>query len=219
MNFASYLLIDASSPSSVVVAQLDATGKTWARFEEEPAAALEGIFTASERACPRFNPAGFLFCEGPGSILGIRIAAAAIRGKNALGNSVPVLAFQSLHLSTALIARAFPSEKNFAVLAESRMNAWNLLIVENGVPEDAFQELKTADLTTRRLEKVFLLPQRRPFPPPIATIPVNPADLLKSDPAVFAETPNLLHDCGNFPDAVNTATTSGYVKWSPERHR
>ena len=142
MNFASYLLIDASLPNAIIVAQLDESGRRWAHFSEEPVAALEGIFSAVETVCPQFSPSGFLFCEGPGSILGIRIAAAAIRGRNAIGKPVPVFAFQSLRLVATLISRDFPQEKEFCVLAESRMNAWNLLSVENGVPADRFCEIK-----------------------------------------------------------------------------
>lgn len=219
MNLASYLLIDASSPNSVIVARLDESGRVWADFSEEPEAALESIFTATEKVCPQFNPAGFLFCEGPGSILGIRIAAAAVRGKNALGTPVPVFAFQSLHLIAALISRAFPQEKNFTVIAESRMNAWNILRVESGIPETQFREVKTPELGTLVRTKAFLLPRRRPVPPPVETTPVSPAELLKADPKIFSELPELLHECGNTPDAVNTASASGYVKWTPERHR
>ena len=219
MKLASYLLIDASSPNSAIVARLDDSGRAWAQFTEEPSAALEGIFTAAEQASPQFSPAGFLFCEGPGSILGIRIAAAAIRGRNALGPTVPVLAFQSLRLIATLLLRRFPEEKNFSVLAESRMNAWNLLSVEGGIPAESFREVKTAELTNLSLGKVFLLPQRRPAAPPIPTTPVNPAQLLQDDPAVFAETPSLLRDCHGLPDATNTSAASGYAKWTPERHR
>lgn len=219
MKLASYLLIDASSPNSAIVARLDDSGRAWAQFTEEPSAALEGIFTAAEQVCPQFSPAGFLFCEGPGSILGIRIAAAAIRGRNALGPVVPVMAFQSLHLVAILLLRRFPEEKHFTVLAESRMNAWNLLSVEEGIPAESFREIKTAELATLPLGKVFLLPQRRPAPPPIPTTPVNPARLLQDDPAIFADTPALLHNCNGLPDATNTSVASGYAKWTPERHR
>lgn len=219
MKLASYLLIDASSPNSAIVARLDDSGRAWAQFTEEPSAALEGIFTAAEQVCPQFSPSGFLFCEGPGSILGIRIAAAAIRGRNALGPVVPVMTFQSLRLIATLLLRRFPEEKNFSVLAESRMNAWNLQIVEEGIPAESFREVKTAELSTLSLGKVFLLPQRRPAPPPIPTTPVNPAQLLQDDPAVFAETPSLLRDCHGLPDATNTSAASGYAKWTPERHR
>lgn len=218
MNLANYLLIDASSPTAVVVAQLDAGGCRWRAFEEEQSAALEGIFSAAERVCPGFKPSGFLFCEGPGSILGIRIAAVAIRGSNALANPRPILAFQSLHLAAILIVRAFPQERDFFVIAESRMNAWNVLEIESGKPKEPFRELKTPELTSIASKKVFVLPQRRPLPPPIACIPINPASLLRHDPAVFAENPTLLHTC-EFPDAINTASASGYAKWTPERHR
>lgn len=218
MNLSNFLLIDASSPVSIVVARLDSSGRSWGSFVEETSAALEGIFSASTRACPHLDAAGFLFCEGPGSILGIRIAAIAVRGRNALEKPIPVFSFQSLRLVATLIARAFPKEKNFVVLAESRMNAWNILRCQNGVPEADFHELKTAELNTLAEEKIFVLPQRRSQPPPVSNVPVNPTTLLRNDPAVFSDCPNLLHRCEN-PDATNTAPASGYTKWTPERHR
>lgn len=218
MNLSNFLLIDASSPVNVVVAQLDSSGRAWHSFIEESSAALEGIFSASARACPNLKAAGFLFCEGPGSILGIRIAAIAIRGKNALEKPIPVFSFQSLRLAATLIARAFAKERNFIVLAESRMNAWNILRCRDGIPKATFHELKTAELSELSEEKIFVLPQRRSQPPPVNCVSVNPATLLQNDPGVFSDCPDLLVSCEN-PDAVNTAPASGYAKWTPERHR
>lgn len=223
-----YLLIDASSPISVCAGILDNRTRTWCSFSEEKAVALEGIFSALKKVCA--SPAGdeirgFLFCEGPGSILGIRIAAAAIRARLALaratvGQEIPVWAYSGLRLAAYLILRAFPQERTFVVAAESRMNTWNILRVRNGVPEENFSEIKTAECQTSANEKIFILPHRRTLPPALSSATPCPVlELLKNDPAVFTDVPGLLHDCGNTPDAVNTSDVNSYARWTPERHR
>ncbi len=225
MNPENFLLIDASSPISVCAGILGENARTWLRFSEEKSAALEGVFSATQKICEAAVP-GFLFCEGPGSILGIRIAAAFIRARLALNcaapssSARPVFAYQSLHLAAHLILRAFPQEKNFVVIAESRMNAWNMLRVENGVPVEKFSEIKTSETTILAGEKIFILPHRRALPPPLAVAaPCDVFEMLKNDPAVFVDVPELLHDCGNVPDAVNTSDVNSYARWTPERHR
>lgn len=228
MNPENFLLIDASSPISVCAGILGENAHTWIRFSEEKSAALEGVFSATQKICDADVPAdvsGFLFCEGPGSILGIRIAAAAIRARLALNcarraTARPVFAYQSLHLAAHLILRAFPQEKNFVVIAESRMNAWNILRVENGVPAENFSEIKTAETPVLATEKIFVLPHRRTLPTPLENAAPCPVfEMLKNDPAVFADVPELLHDCGNAPDAINTSDVNSYARWTPERHR
>lgn len=223
MNLENFLLIDASSPLSVIAGTLGENALSWKNFAEEKSAALEGVFSATEKTCG--EPAGFLFCEGPGSILGIRIAAAAIRTRLALDCAAgkpprTVFAFGSLALAAALLRRAFPQENNFAVVAESRMNCWNVLKVENGVPAENFCEIKTPELSENLPEKIFLLPAKRKLPPALENAaPCSVAELLKNDPAVFAETPELLRNCGNAPDAVNTSDINSYARWTPSRHR
>lgn len=233
-----FLLLDASSPLGVVAARFDASGRAWAAFAAEKSAALEGVFAALAALDGRGLGgafAGIVFCEGPGSILGIRIAAAAVRARLAL-DSVPAnsggvpasaarcLAFQSLSLAAALILRASPRERDFVVAAESRLNSCNILRVSGGVPEAHFREIRAADAEAHfsavSAEKIFALPSRRPLPPAIAARaePIFPAKMLERDAAVFADVPALLRDCGNAPDAVNTAAASSYARWTPSRH-
>ena len=227
MNPENYLLIDASSPLSVAAGVLGERGQSWTCFFEEKSAALEGIFSATQKinqCVPAKSHAGFLFCEGPGSILGIRIAAAAVRARLALSsdpeNPLRVFAYRSLHLAAHLILRAFPQEKNFTLVAESRMNAWNVLRVCDGAPEENFSEIKTAETEKLSSEKIFILPHRRKLPPALANATLCPVfELLKNDPNVFADIPALLRDCGNAPDAVNTSDINSYARWTPERHR
>ena len=228
MNPEKFLLIDASSPISVCAGILDNRARTWLSFSEEKTIALEGIFSALKNVCSsdtKDEIRGFLFCEGPGSILGIRIAAAAIRARLALarasgGQEIPVWAYSGLRLAAHLILRAIPQERDFVVAAESRMNTWNILRVGNGVPEDNFSEIKTAECQTSGTEKIFILPHRRALPPALSVATPCPVfELLKNDPAVFADVPELLRNCGNTPDAVNTSDINSYARWTPERHR
>lgn len=227
VNFENFLLLDASTPLSVFAGMTGKDGRVWKNFAEEKSDALDGVFSAAKKVCGNaFESArGFLFCEGPGSILGIRIAAAAIRAWLALDAAAgktprPVFAFQSLPLAAALVARAFPSEKNFTVVAESRMRRYNIFSVVNGVPAKSFCEIDAAELSENLCRKIFTLPGKRAFPPELANaMPISPAALLAADPAVFSEMPQLLRDCGNAPDAVNTSDANSYARWTPSRHR
>ena len=226
MDLENHLLLDASSPLSVTAGTLGEGGRVWRAFAEEKSAALEGVFSATEKVGGNADSiAGFLFCEGPGSILGIRVAAAAVRARLALDRArgVParrVFAFRGLNLVAHLISRARADARNFAVVAESRMNAWNVLRVRDGVPEENFEEIRTSETDGLTSGKLFLLPCRRAIPSAFANAErCLPAELLRNDPAVFADVPALLRDCGAEPDAVNTSSVDSYARWTPERHR
>jgi tRNA threonylcarbamoyladenosine biosynthesis protein TsaB len=122
------LLLDAAS-TRVQVALFDAQGTArWAAADEEAGVALFrgveslGVDLASVRA--------FAFCEGPGSILGIRTAAMALRTWTALAPR-PVFAFRSLELVAHDLARRGPRE-NFSVIADARRGAWHCAEVQAG---------------------------------------------------------------------------------------
>jgi len=226
VNFENFLLIDASSPLSVIVGKLGKDGRAWTEFLEEKTSALEGVFSALEKLQNDGVPArGFLFCEGPGSILGIRIAAAAIRAKLALDRAagvpaLPVFAFGGLRLAAELLLRARPAEKNFIVAAESRLKTCNLLRVSDGVPAENFEEIKFAEAEKFSAEKIFVFPARRELPPAFSDAEIcSVPELLKNNPSVFSDVPELSHDCGNAPDVINAASAESYVRWTPERVR
>jgi len=122
------LLLDAAS-TRVQVALFDAQGAArWAVADEEAGVALFrgveslGVDLASVR--------GFAFCEGPGSILGIRTAAMALRTWTALAPR-PVFAFRSLELVAYELARHSPLE-NFSAIADARRGAWHCVEVHAG---------------------------------------------------------------------------------------
>jgi tRNA threonylcarbamoyladenosine biosynthesis protein TsaB len=136
------LLLDAVS-TRVQVGLFDAQGTArWAVADEEAGVALFrsveslGIDLASVR--------GFAFCEGPGSILGIRTAAMALRTWTALALR-PVFAFRSLELVAYDLARRGPAE-NFSVIADARRNAWHSVEVSAGAA-GPLRRVTAAELT------------------------------------------------------------------------
>ncbi len=215
-----FILLDASSPENVVVARLAKDGRSWADFFSEKRPALEGIFPPLEKISQGMDAPGFLFCEGPGSILGIRIAAMVVRTKLALSlsNAPKVFAFQSLSLAARLILRAFPQKKTFSIVAGSRMGRLNVLSVSGSVASARYSEIAKDELVGKVRGEVFTLPPVKNLPEGLEFSVLDAEELLRADPAVFAECPELLRDCGNTPDAVNTTTAASYAKWEPSRH-
>jgi tRNA threonylcarbamoyladenosine biosynthesis protein TsaB len=122
------LLLDAAS-TRVQVGLFGTGGPArWAVADEEAGVALfRGVESLGvDLALVR----GFAFCEGPGSILGIRTAAMALRTWNALAPR-PVFAFRSLELVAHDLARRGPLE-NFSVIADARRDAWHCVEVHSG---------------------------------------------------------------------------------------
>ncbi len=118
------LLID--SASSVIFTGVwrtaDETAAVWERCEEE---AGTGVFRGVERALAKAGITfaevrSFAFCEGPGSVLGIRTAAAAIRIWRTL-NPVPIFAYSGLTLVTNALARP-----GLALIVDARRDSWHV---------------------------------------------------------------------------------------------
>ncbi|MDR3229183.1 MAG: hypothetical protein LBT53_07215 [Puniceicoccales bacterium] len=158
---------------------------------------------------------GFIFAEGPGSVLGIRIAAIALRSWLALPEFAgkPVFAFGSLTLAAHLLLRNSPDRRDFSLLADSRLGRWNTLAVRNSVVPETFSEMSATELAVLPQPR-FRITQRALGEPPSPWEPF-PENLLERDPATLA-VPNLMHTT-NAPDAANTPAQ--YAKWAPLRHR
>lgn len=141
------------------------------------------------------------FCEGPGSMLGIRTAIMGIRSWQGAGliEDKPIYSFSSLRIGAELVCKSSETEDSFLVITDARRNSWNTLrvdgqstqpvqIVENSVIEEesiplfSFKEFPTwthsqakIDLIPYRPENIFVLPQ---FPGLLAeNQEANPLDL------------------------------------------
>ena len=215
---APFLFIDASGREPSVGVWQAGNWRAFLRSDE--GAVTDSLFVlvddALRNAAIRLDDcAGFIFAEGPGSILGIRIAAMALRAWRTLPEfgGKPVFAVGSLALAAHLLARENPARRDFSILADSRQGWWNTRVVRDGAVPDGFEEVRGADLDLLPAPR-FRITQRALGAPPVAC-ELFPAEALERDPGVLL-VPGLLRET-NTPDAVNMP--GQFVKWTPSRHR
>jgi tRNA threonylcarbamoyladenosine biosynthesis protein TsaB len=192
------LLLDASS-ARVQVGWMEREDQS--QWQSADAEAGVGIFQCLE-AMGR-NPsdaASLVFCDGPGSILGIRTTAMAIRTWNVLSRR-PVFAYASL----ALLAHAL-GDAETTVIADARRDAWHTYRVGHHLRRT----------TTRELPEQLIMPENfrhwSPLPPRVRIVPYSVAELLPRVPDVELFRPI------ESPDAFLHEEPS-YATWQPQIHR
>jgi len=233
------LVLDAAS-ARVQVGWLSAHETSWANSTDEAGKALFGgldtLFADSPtRSIPVVG--AFVFCAGPGSILGIRTAATAIRTWRTLHPQTPAYSYQSL----ALLAHAL-GNADLTLIADARRNQWHVQQLGQPLRQVPSSELQSApnaenpkpsvqSTTTRAAEanalvanepvqkkQVYGLPEGfrhwTPPPPNLATVPYDLETLFAAEGVKAAD----LFTPAPEPDAFlhNEAT---YKTWSPQIHR
>jgi hypothetical protein len=208
---------------------LDASGLTtrvgiwregrWLAYRESGGGALEAIYTGVSAALkdaqtPWERLAGYIYVEGPGSVLGLRLTAMAIRtwqvddGRRTGGHARPVWAYGGLQLAAAL-ALAGRAGTPFAVFTDARQGHWNLLKVigndpaglnANNVLEVGENELPEGSLYYVPARKV----QGR-VPPHAQPLPFS----LQNHPGILSQ-PGL---CRAIETATPVGSTPVYKKW------
>jgi tRNA threonylcarbamoyladenosine biosynthesis protein TsaB len=192
------LLIDAAS-ARIQVGLLDAGASArWAGSDEESGV---GVFRCLEQLGVQPGEVGaFIFCDGPGSVLGIRTVAMALRTWTMLKRR-PVFAYHSL----ALVAQAV-GRPEIHVIADARRDSWHCLAM--GGP---LRRVPTAELAGN-----LLMPDGfrhwTPLPDGVAHTPYVLADLL---PRVQEQD---LFRAVEAPDAF-LHEEPNYVTWTPQIHR
>lgn len=194
----SLLLLDAAS-SRIQVGLLSCQHEArWASADTEAGA---GIFECIDQL--GINPAratAILFCAGPGSILGIRTSAMAIRTWNMLSPR-PIYSYYSLEL----IAAAH-HEPKASIIADARRERWHCQT--HGEP---IQQVDAAALPDR-----LFIPEGfrhwSALPENTETTSYNLEELLPkaADDLLFTPTDN--------PDAY-LHTEPSYKQWVPQIHR
>lgn len=119
------LVLDAAS-TKVQVGVLQPGGSAHWRSATEEAGA--GIFKCTEAVLADAQTGldgidAFIFCEGPGSMLGTRTVAMALRTWQVLGPR-PAYAFQSLAVA-GYYAWTLAPAREFAVIADARRDTWH----------------------------------------------------------------------------------------------
>jgi tRNA threonylcarbamoyladenosine biosynthesis protein TsaB len=116
----------------------------WLGWRESEAGALKALYAGvsmvmAEAQMSWEKLAGYIYVEGPGSVLGLRLAAMAIRtwqvddAQRMGGTARPVWAGGSLQLAAATVLADGVSPP-FAVFTDARQGHWNLLNVTSADP-------------------------------------------------------------------------------------
>lgn len=137
----SFLLVDTSSAR--VQVGLWAPSVTTPRWHTSEAEAGTGLFACVEALLAETGLAigdlnAFAFCEGPGSILGIRTAAVALRTWQVLANA-PIYSFRSLDL-----AAHFHRRTDLTLIADARRDRWHVVSPQGTLSRIATNELRGA---------------------------------------------------------------------------
>jgi len=210
---------------------LDASGVTvrvgvwqnshWLGWRESEAAALEGVFAGTQTVLAEANLpweklGGYLYVEGPGSVLGLRLAAMAIRAwqvddaaRNP-GKMRPVWACGSLHLAAAL-ALAGGTKPPFTVFTDARQGLWQVMEIKTDHASElsaaAPQEINEADLPSGQL---FHVPARKAWH--------HPPERARPLPVSLREHPEILSLLQLFrpveTPTPHTGRAQEYKKWT-----
>lgn len=172
-----------------------------ARWAASTAEAGVGVFECVQQLGVDPAAAGaFVFCDGPGSILGVRTVAVALRSWCVL-RARPVFAYHSL----AIVAQAL-GDPALTVIADARRDSWHCASITG-----ALQRVPTAGLPAR-----LVMPEGfrawTPVPPGVPTTSYCLAELLPAvqDAELFRPV--------QAPDAFLHEEPS-YATWTPQIHR
>ena len=196
-DHAPILIIDSGS-ARIQVGMIDRAGARWEESEEE---AGVGIFRCVESLAVDLGEIrGFAFAEGPGSVLGIRTAAMALRTWCAIAPR-PVFAYHGLSLLAQADGRA-----GVGFIADARRDSWHCCRLG-----EAVRRVPTAEL-----QPPLAMPGEfrhwSALPPGVERVPYKLAELL----ARVADAP--LFHATDAPDAFLHQEPQ-YAAWAPQIHR
>lgn len=204
------LVLDAASTRVQVGLLRSGAPALWRGFDGE---AGTGIFAGTEavlrEAGGKLEDIGaFVFCEGPGSMLGTRTVAMALRTWQVL-KPRPAYAYQSLAVAGYLAWTQSP--RSFAVIADARRDTWHVQAVGADGRLAPLQRVAVATLPPGELLTPENFRAWAPLPRPAATASY---DLAKIFPT--------LGDGDYFrpveaPDAFQHEAPE-YKKWSAQVH-
>lgn len=211
-----FLVLDAAMPTLSV--GIWEKGR-WRALETSDNGALETL-TAMVRNClcmcdcSLADIKGFLYCEGPGSLLSLRVAVMALRTWQSLATAPPpIYAYRSLELAARALLHIYEAGPDFAILAPARRRLWWHLPCRNGATAE-LREI-SSEKAHQLSSPLYYLPQRKAWqaPPPHAA--VMDYDLSRFAPLL--DQPGLSHPAPSTP--IFPADAPEYVKWQGNRHQ
>jgi tRNA threonylcarbamoyladenosine biosynthesis protein TsaB len=174
----------------------------WRAHDEEAGTGLfAGVEELLETGGRRISDVNaFIFCEGPGSVLGVRTAAAALRAWRVL-KPAPAFAFQSL----TLVAHAL-GDPAANVIADARRDSWHVARIGASLRR----------VPTGELPDQLVMPEHfRHWTPLPAGVRRTPYDLAALWPC--AAEADLLRETVT-PDAF-LHEEPAYAMWTPHIHQ
>ena len=192
------LVLDAASSQVQVGVLSPGAGTSWQASTDEAGVA---VFQCIEALGARpLDMQAFVFCEGPGSVLGIRTVAMAIRTWRVL-RPTPVFAYSSL----ALVAHAV-GRNDIGIIADARRDSWHHFQLGQGLRRVASAEL----------HRPLAMPENfrhwSPLPAEVTRVPYSVSELVAR-----AWDADVLHET-TAPDAFLHEEPS-YVTWTPQIHQ
>jgi tRNA threonylcarbamoyladenosine biosynthesis protein TsaB len=210
------LLVDSSSATVTAGLLRAGAAAVWRELEREAGIAIfEGVAAVLAEAGLKVRDVGaFVFCEGPGSILGIRTAAMALRSWQAASEQpAPAFSYRSLEL-LAHDLHAAGTPPPFAVLADARRDAWHWVEVTGAGVLGPLQRIPASQVAGYR-GGLFLPEGFRNWsapPRPVRRVNYAPAALWPRHEGADLLRPSAA------PDAfLHEAST--YAAWTPQIHR
>jgi len=206
------LVLDGSARHGVSVGVLQ--GGRWTAEAHSDEGALEATFACAEKAMAlsglKFaDMRSFAVCVGPGSMLGIRVTAMAVRTWGAL-QPCEVWVWEPL-VALAAVVRLRGEASAFSVISESRLKRWHVVSVDTaGLPSPA-RECEVEQVTALAGRIVTTAVQAPQVLPVAQVVPAAWPDL----PKVFAQGGVLRLEPK--PEALNAA--ADFATWSGDRHR
>lgn len=151
----------------------------------------------------------FIFCDGPGSVLGIRTAAVALRTWRMIKER-PAFAFCSLTVAAHALTLT-QGKRDFAVIADARRDSWHHVAVSTDGTISNLHRLPSAALTG-----TLIMPEGfrhwSQLPTQLETTPYSLAALLPA-----------LADADLFYEAIEPDAflheEPAYKTWTPQVHR
>lgn len=209
------LVIDGSN--SAVFVGLIGTNQKWVYQTRADGSPLERLFPTVENLIESTNYElsdlnSYIYCEGPGSVLGLRLCAMAMQTWSQLyKKSTCWYTYNSLQLTAELICVDTPGIQHALLLSDWKKGVWNAVIINKGKPEP-IRVMTDLDVKKWNHGSIFYLPQRKNW----QTIPAN-ATTLEYNPEQILEVLHILRHTKKFE--LYTSGMNEFRKWTPERHR
>jgi tRNA threonylcarbamoyladenosine biosynthesis protein TsaB len=191
----------------------------WQATALRDCAALEGLFPAVDEVLQKAGRRlleinGYIYCEGPGSVLSLRLCAMAIETWRRLHtNKASVFKYNSLQLVAHQILADTPKQPPSLIVSDWKKGAWNALIFETGAVGDI--KIIDDDALAAWTGPLYHLPQRKGWqdPPPAAKslcYDLSCLHTLHARPGLLTQTDSV---------ELYNAGTNTFQQWTPSRHR